>query len=324
MGVPAVRPVLLERRVLPKVWGGFALAEMFGVEPPNGEPIGETWEVYDRPDGSSAIRGEPGTTLADLLADDPVAWLGRGVKPGPGGRFPLLLKFIDAGEALSVQVHPDEELAAETDDGPKNEAWFVLQAGDDARIVRGFRPGVTHEQVVAAAGSASIEALLHDFRPKAGDVVSIDAGVVHALGPDVVVFEVQQNSDTTWRLWDWGRPREIHVEKALRATRVDDASPATLAPEPIDERASWLVRSPHFRVRRCSLAEPATLSTEGTFKIMTVLDGFAAVGWRSGGDDPPLQLRRGDTALIPAGTEIVFVSPIGGLDFLWIDPGAAA
>jgi mannose-6-phosphate isomerase len=324
MRVPAPRPVLLERRILPKVWGGATLAGMLGIRPPAGESIGETWEVYDRPEGSSVIRGGDGETLADLLADDRTAWLGRGVETAPDGRFPLLTKFIDAGDALSVQVHPDAELAAGTGDGPKHEAWLVLDAGADGRIVRGFCAGVTREQVAAAAGTAAIEPLLNSFRPQPGDVVPIDAGVVHALGPDVVVFEVQQNSDITWRLWDWGRPREIHIEAALRAVRVDDDSPATLTPERIDDRSSWLVRSPYFRMRRSTLREPATLSTEGTFKIMTVLDGLAVVGWRSGGNDPPLQLRRGDSALIPAVTDIVFTSPVGGLDFLWIDPGESA
>lgn len=316
-----LRPVLLERRTVPKVWGGRNLDKLLGTTlEPADEPIGETWEVYDRPEGSSPIRG--GGHLHDLLEDDAEGLLGAGIAPAPGGRFPLLLKLIDANDRLSAQVHPGREQAEEHGDGPKDEAWFVLATGPGARIVRGFVPGVTRGQVEAAARAGEmIEPLLHAFRPTAGDVVPVPHGVVHAIGPDVVVFEVQQNSDLTFRLWDWGRPRELHVEDALRALRIGDEGSPTTAPVPIDERSSWLIRSASFRVRRMRVESPATLGTEGSFKLMTVLRGMAAVGWRSGGEHPPIQVSQGDTALVPADVDAVFVSPIGALEILWTDAG---
>jgi mannose-6-phosphate isomerase len=315
-----LRPVLLDRRALPKIWGGRMLDEVLGVAlEPASEPIGETWEVYDRPDGSSGLRGLD-ATLASWMASARTEVLGRGVRPGPGGRFPLLLKFIDAREALSIQVHPGPDLAALRGDGPKSEAWIVLAAGPRARIVRGFREGVTPEDVARATAAGGLEELLHSFTPRVGDVIPVPAGCVHAIGPDVVVFEVQQNSDLTFRLWDWGRPRELHVEDALRALRFDPPAPVRSADEAGDVEAT-LLDTEDFRVRRLSLDRPATVGTEGVFKLFTVVEGMAALGWRSGGEHPPIPVRRGDTVLVPAAVDAVYVSPIGRVGFLVTDPG---
>jgi mannose-6-phosphate isomerase len=323
-----LRPVLLERRVLPKVWGGRALDGLLGttLAPPD-QPIGETWEVFDRPDGSSPIRGIAGAegepeTLRALMELDPCGLLGLGIDPTPEGYFPLLIKLIDARERLSIQVHPAAAQAARHGDGPKSEAWVVLAAGPDARIVRGFAPGVTAAEVAAAAREGeALEGLVHAFRPQVGDVIPVPPGVVHAIGPDVVVFEVQQNSDLTFRLWDWGRPRELHLEQALEALRVGDEGEAVARPRRIDAQAELLLDTPEFRIRRLRIDAPATLGTEGRYKLLTVLSGMAAVGWRSGGEHPPLPVRRGETVLVPAATDAVFVSPIGGLELLWTDAG---
>ena len=315
-----LRPVLLDRRALPKVWGGRALDEVLGMSlAPVDEPIGETWEVYDRPDGSSGLRGMD-ASLADWMTSSRTEVLGRGVQPGPGGRFPLLLKFIDARDELSIQVHPGPAQAAEHGDGPKSEAWVVLAAGPRARIVRGFRDGVTRSDVVQAIADGTLEALVVSFTPKVGDVIPVPAGVVHAIGPDVVVFEVQQNSDLTFRLWDWGRPRELHVESALRALSFDPPPPVRPAGDEPELEAT-LLETPDFRVRRLALDRPATVGTEGVFKLLTVVEGMAALGWRSGGEHPPIPVRRGDTVLVPAAVDAVYVSPIGRVAFLVTDPG---
>jgi mannose-6-phosphate isomerase len=311
-------PVVLERRLVQKPWGGRALADCPGIPLPADQAIGESWELYDRPEGSSALRG--GGTLRELLEADAQGVLGARIAPTRGGRFPLLLKFIDARERLSVQVHPGDEQARRHDDEGKDEAWIVLRAGPKASIVRGFRPGTARKDVEAAAASGgAIEALLHEFTPKVGDVVPVPHGVVHAIGPDVVVFEVQRNSDLTFRFWDWGRGRELHVAEALEAVRIGDEGPATALPVPIDQRGDWLLRTPQFRVRRLRFDGPATIGTEGSFKVMTVIDGMAAIGWRSGGVHPPIPLRAGETLLVPAAVPAVFVSPIGPLTCFWID-----
>ncbi|MFO1053822.1 MAG: type I phosphomannose isomerase catalytic subunit [Planctomycetota bacterium] len=315
-----LRPVLLERRCLEKVWGGTALQSRLGIPLPPGQAVGETWELFDRKDGSSPLRDEQGLTLRSLMKEHARDLLGSRVQPTPDGFFPLLLKFIDARDWLSVQVHPGAAQARRQGDGPKSEAWVVLHAGPKARIVRGFVPGTTRAQVeVAARQGAAIEALLHSFTPRTGDVIDIPHGVVHAIGPDVVLFEVQQNSDITYRIWDWGRDRPMHIDDALEALRVGDEGPATVAPVPIDAHGEWLLRTPHFRMRRMHCSTPATLGTEGSFKVMVVLEGMAAIGWRSGGQHPPVPVKASDTLLVPANAGSLFVSPIGPFEYLWID-----
>lgn len=322
--MPSLKPMLFDRKLLPKVWGGRALESVMGMRLPAGEAIGETWELFDRPEGSSTVRGAT-TTLADLMRTDREALLGRDVAPGHGGRFPLLLKFIDARDALSVQVHPDDEQARIDADGGKDEAWLVLHAGPTARIIRGFRPGVQREQFTAVAHTQAVEQLLWAFRPEAGDCVHVPPGTVHAIGPDVVVFEVQQNSDLTYRLYDWGRPREVHVQKAIAVTTLDQRPargdrPVTVSRN-LDDGGVELVATPAFRLRRYALQRPFTLPTDGVFATVTVLAGRGMLGWRSGGDDAPIQLTPGDTVLVPGCMESVFLSPIGRLDLAVAGPG---
>lgn len=319
-------PCHLERRVVPKVWGGRRLEELLGVTFDGDEPIGETWEIFDRPDGASAIRDGGGRTLHDLIQEDAAGWLGK--RFAHADRFPLLLKFLDAREALSVQLHPCDADAPAGDAG-KNEAWLMLDVGANGRIVRGLRAGADAEALRAAAQQegvegAQIDEVLHAFRPEVGDAVMVPAGTVHSIGPDIVLFEVQQNSDVTYRVYDWGRPRELHLDAAFAAFR--EADPAAI--ERVERRApcedgvgEWVIRHEDFTVRRLDPASPVQLDPAGSFKILTVLAGQATLGWRSGGDDPPLFAQRGDTILVPASLDRVFLSPIGRFEALWTAPG---
>ncbi|MEO6595561.1 MAG: type I phosphomannose isomerase catalytic subunit [Planctomycetota bacterium] len=311
--------------MLSKVWGGRALEQLFSLQLPPGEAIGETWELFDRPEGSSRLRGSD-VTLAQLVQKSPDELLGRGVAPGYGGRFPLLLKFVDAREALSVQVHPDDAQAKSEGDGGKHEAWVVLHVGQGGRIIRGVRPEVDRDRFAAKAHTAEVESMLWSFTPKVGDTIYVPPGTVHAIGPEVVVFEVQQNSDVTYRLYDWGRPREVHVQKALGVLRHGQAGAAVaerpvIEPSLLPDGGRLLVSTPHFRLRRYDLPRPYTLATNGRFMALTVLAGRGMLGWHSGGSDVPLQLAAGDTAVVPACKDSVFVSPLGRLDMLVSDPG---
>lgn len=323
--MPDLTPVVLQRKFVPKVWGGHRLADLFSQELPGDEPIGETWEVYDRPDGSSGVAG--GGSLRELMERDPVGLLGDGVAGTREGRFPLLLKFIDAREALSVQVHPDDAQAEAKGDQGKTEAWVVLATGPDARIIRGLRPETDAEAFRRDAASAAVEQHLWSFTPKVGDCIFVPAGTVHAIGPDVVVFEVQQNSDITYRLYDWGRPREVHVEDALQVSNTaadqpaPDGRPVTV-PVETDDGGHWLVKAePFFRLRHYAVGVGLRLRTDGAFKLATVIKGQAAVGWRSGGQDEPCIARQGDTVLVPASCPEVYLSAVGETRVLISDPG---
>lgn len=305
-------PMLFERRLLPKPWGGRALERTPGLRLPAGAAIGETWELYDRPDGSSPIRGST-RTLADVLADDPVALLGAGVARGFGGRFPLLVKYIDAADRLSVQVHPGVEQARAAGDGAKTEAWVVLATGPAARIVCGLADGVTAEAFAAVAASAEVEPLLHAFRPEVGEAIFVPHGTVHAIGPDVVVLEIQQNSDVTYRLYDWGRPRDTHLAEGLRALRVD----APCARRALPDDDGWLIRADAFGIRRVAIGAPVALATDGVFAIANVVAGAPTLAW----DDGAVDLAPGDTVLVPACVPRVTLRSAAPATVYWTVPG---
>jgi mannose-6-phosphate isomerase len=317
--MPPVKPCLLERTVQARIWGGHGLRDLFGIGSDDGSPIGETWELFDRPGSSSRIRG--GGTLAELMRKDARAVLGARTRPGHGGHFPLVFKFLDAQTALSVQVHPDDAQAAAEHDGGKSEAWLVLRSSPGARVVRGFKPGVTREQFTGAVGKAAIEPLLFSFRPDVGDLIHVPANTVHAVGGGAVIFEVQQNSDITYRIWDWGRERRLHLDRAVAVARVEDGSrQPTVPPRPLPDGSTLLVQTAFFRVRRLQGSRPVALPTGGAFAVVTVLGGRGRLKWH-GDAGESLPLRPGDCALVPACIAELSLSPEGSLDVALTDPG---
>lgn len=235
--VLAREPLRFGRLCLEKVWGGRALEEVLRVDLDGDGPIGETWELVDRADHQSVVAEGPlaGTTLGDLVARAPRALLGR-APVAANGRFPLLVKFLDASAPLSVQVHPDDAGAAlqGRDSEAKTEAWYFLRDGGE--VWCGFEAGVDRAafESALAAGRASEPLARHSVR--GGDALTVLGGTVHAIGAGVTLLEVQQNSDTTYRLDDWGRlgldgkPRDLHRAQGLEVARFGVPAPRTVAP----------------------------------------------------------------------------------------------
>ncbi|OGG50206.1 MAG: hypothetical protein A3F84_26260 [Candidatus Handelsmanbacteria bacterium RIFCSPLOWO2_12_FULL_64_10] len=217
-------PLKLTPLHVEKPWGGRALSRLFGRTLSEGACIGESWEVSDRPEAQSLVAEGPqkGRALEDLRRTFGEALIGTLASAVSPGRFPLLIKWIDARELLSVQVHPDDGAAralGEPDPG-KTEAWIVADAEPGARMVYGLRERMTGEAVRAAAAAGGIEPHLGWVAAQPGDCFMVPPGAVHALGAGIVVYEVQQNSNITYRLWDWGRtgadgrPRDLHLDRA--------------------------------------------------------------------------------------------------------------
>ena len=309
-----------------KVWGGRRLETLLGKTLPPDEPVGESWEVSDHPHGESTIdEGDlAGTTLRDLVERDAPALVGRPDALETGGRFPLLYKFIDAADWLSVQVHPTDAYAREHEAGDpgKTEAWYVIHAEPGAKIARGVKPYSTRETFARAVENDSVKDELEFIDVRRGDVVSVPAGVVHALGPGVMVAEIQQNSDTTYRLYDWGRmgldgsPRELHVEKGLDVIRFDEqgepvVTPVVLGEDPRHER---LVANGKFTFDRYTSAGPFEMSPAAlaSFVILTCTDGRATLDCTG----TSREVRRGETVLLPASVERVEVRPEGPVELL--------
>ncbi len=209
-----------------RIWGGNKLRTLFGKDIPK-KPIGEAWMISDHPVHESVVAEGPlaGQTLRDLLKRDTKSILGQRPQLTPGGRFPLLLKILDASQVLSVQVHPNDECAArlgEPDVG-KTEMWHVLQADPGSELICGLDTSVTPPLMAEAVAANALEPLMNAYGVERGSTFLLPAGVIHAIGAGIVLAEIQQNSDLTYRLYDWGRlddqgkPRQLHVDKAMEA-----------------------------------------------------------------------------------------------------------
>jgi mannose-6-phosphate isomerase len=288
-GLPPVlqlTPVYLE-----KVWGGCRL------QPDNAQPVGEAWVVA----GSSVIASGPlaGASLDELAGSFPESLLGLG-NPG-GSTFPLLIKLLEAGQWLSVQVHPDDELArllvGEAARG-KTEAWYVIDAEAGAELLVGVVPGATFENVAAVARDARILDHLARIAVGPGDAFFIPAGTVHAIGPGVLIYEVQQMSDITYRLYDWDRPpsagRDLHVAESMQV--LERSGLLEAAPRSHEAEDKPFIECAYFELRR--LTDPLySGDTEGrSFQSLTVVAGKAVVN--AGGERVALDTF--ETLLLPA------------------------
>ena len=267
------RPLFMER-----VWGGHRLAAMPGKGAPADAPIGESWEMVDRSDAQSVVARGPliGTTLHELWTVFRKDVFGAGVPDSP--RFPLLAKILDAQETLSVQVHPPASLAAELKGEPKTEMWYLLDAEKKAELYAGFRRGTTRADFERALEKGNVAELLHRVPVGAGDAMFIPSGRCHAIGAGCLIVEIQQNSDTTYRVFDWnrtgldGKPRTLHVAESLASIDFDDHEPA-LAPRPGETVADCA----EFHVEHWQLPAPREDASEDGV-IFTVLGGDVECG----------------------------------------------
>jgi mannose-6-phosphate isomerase len=307
MTEPALYPLLFAPIFQYRLWGGRRLADWMSTSLPGAGPIGEAWVLSDRGDFPSRVAEGPlkGRTIAELMERSAGLILG---KLAPRfQRFPLLLKFLDVNQMLSVQVHPPDsklDLIPKGETG-KTEAWVVLEASRESRIYTGLKTGVT-AQNLRTLSKQTIDNYLASFSPRRGQGVLIEAGVVHTLGDGVVVFEVQENSDVTFRLYDWehidpetGRPRPLQVEKALAC--VDLGQGSVVAIEPVVEATQPVMRerlfdNSHFRLWRLRSAAPFVVGVAEQPRILVCIEGGGNVEF--GGADFAMQ--RGGVLLLSA------------------------
>jgi mannose-6-phosphate isomerase len=227
-------PLTFERIFKERIWGGRNLQTLYGKALPKDQRVGESWEICDRPGDESVIANGTlrGKSLHWLMEQCPSDLLGPG-KPVPP-RFPLLIKIIDAQETLSLQVHPPPGVAAQLGGEPKTEMWYVARAGPKSELFVGLRKGVTRGEFERELAAQTVAQCFHRIAVKEGDAMFLPSGRVHALGAETVIFEIQQNSDTTYRVFDWnrvdrnGKPRELHIPQSLASIDFTDFEPALL------------------------------------------------------------------------------------------------
>ncbi len=280
-------PVLQKR-----VWGGRLLAERYGKElPDDGEPYGESWEVSDRDEAMSVVADGPlaAKTLRSLWREHRREIFGSIAESWPADRFPILIKILDCREKLSLQVHPPHERAERLGGEAKSEVWYLANVEPGAEIYVGLKSGIDAMAFASGLENGSCAQQVHAIRPKSGDSVFIPSGRLHAIGGGFIVFEIQQNSDTTFRVFDWnrlgldGQPRQLHVEESLQCIDFDDVEPSMDAPE-----GGVVADCEFFRVEQVALAPgepPRQLAARGECAIIGVLDGAVVCGGRrfSGG-----------------------------------------
>ncbi|EIW00464.1 MULTISPECIES: mannose-6-phosphate isomerase, class I [Thermoanaerobacter] len=294
------KPIFMER-----IWGGTALRDKFGFDIPEGKKIGELWTISDNRTAVSVIEGGEfnGQKLSDIAYKFFEDIYGKGVNYE---RFPLLIKIIDAQDKLSVQVHPDDEYAFkyENGDSGKTEMWYIIDAKPGAKLVCGLKEGTTKEEFKRLLEEERLEECLKEIEVKPGDVVYIPSGMVHAIGEGILICEIQQNSDLTYRVYDYnrvdefGRKRKLHIEKALDVIdfnlKTDKIIPEFKGIQ--GGRISHVVKSPYFQVSIIEINEEVKIDTEGKFNTLTAVEGNCKIDYYEG----TVELKAGETVLIPA------------------------
>lgn len=297
-----------------RVWGGRALEGAFGRALPPSQPIGESWEIVDRPEAQSVVRGGSldGRTLREALAKHAADIMGPGwpaTKP-----FPMLVKWLDCRERLSLQVHPPADIADELRGEPKTENWYIAHTAPEAQLIVGLKRGVTREQFERAIASGTLEGCVHRFSVAAGDSILVHSGQVHAIDAGNLILEIQQNSDTTYRVYDWGRagldgrPRQLHIAQSLRSIDWNDVEPAPVRAAPT---SGVIAECAEFRIRRVVLGAGDRLHLRAGEqpRILSVVSGGVRVSAENGAETrSPFghKLARGDNALLPRAGAFTF------------------
>jgi mannose-6-phosphate isomerase len=290
-----------------RIWGGSELERLYGKKIPANTPIGEAWEISDRPNDESVIANGKfaGKNLRWLMENHAAEILG-GAKPAAQGRFPLLCKILDAREKLSLQVHPPASKAAELKGEPKTEMWFIADAAPDASLYVGLKNGVTRVEFEKKIADGSVADCFHRIPVKAGDTMFLPSGRVHAIGDGLVIFEIQQNSDTTYRVFDWnrtgldGKPRELHIAQSLASIDFNDFEPKLVETKFISDgkiQKRALVNDPLFNVETWKLNSGANgFLKPKKLQIIAVTTGEIEI--KSGATS--VNLTAGQFSLIPA------------------------
>jgi mannose-6-phosphate isomerase len=300
-------PLKFEDNFKEKIWGGSALGDILGRKVAKGQKIGESWEISEHNSGPSIIaNGEQrGKALSEIVKQNPSAVLGKRLS-GLYGKLPLLFKFIDANDKLSIQVHPDDTYAEIHENSlGKTEAWYVVHAEANAKIICGLKRPLTRSEVEKGIVDGQIENMLREYSVKTGDCFFVPAGTVHAIEAGLVIYEVQEVSDVTYRLYDRGRvgddgrPRDLHLEQSLSVMNFNDTEDHKTVPVSITYewgRRDIIAACDYFVLSRYSINRKHSFHTNDNFKVITLLSGEMNIEYNDG----MVHQFRGESVLIPA------------------------
>jgi len=308
-----------------RVWGGREIERLYGKKLPPGAPIGESWEISDRPGDASVIANGP-------LAEKDLRWLMENhmrellgdAKPAGKNRFPLLCKILDAREKLSLQVHPPAKIAAELGGEPKTEMWWIADAAPGAELYVGLKRGVTRAEFEQKIRDGSVAECFHRVPVKAGDSMFLPSGRVHAIGAGIVIFEIQQNSDTTYRVFDWnrvgldGKQRELHIADSLASMNFNDFEPALVQSKFAGGKIKMrpLANSPLFNAEAVEMKTGTGLNLKPR-KLQVVAAVRGKLEIKSG--PVSVNLTAGQFCLVPASLEQTEISAKSGAMLLRVE-----
>lgn len=305
--ITMIQSISFEPIAMERVWGGRRLEEFSGQNLPAEVPFGELWVVCDREEAQSRVEDGSfsGQTLHELWTNERERVFGRAYLGYPSKRFPLLLKILDASEKLSVQVHPPLHRALDLRGEPKTEVWYFLESSPNANIYAGLKKGITRAEFEELLQTGNVEPALHDIPVRTGESIFIPSGRVHAIGAGNVIIEIQQNSDTTYRVFDWnrvgldGKPRALHIDESMASIDFEDFEPA------VKKSSERIVADcPFFHVEKTSLSGPRDVRPAGRFALAVSTDHAVTCGGREFG--------KGRVFLVPADATSPEIAPVSG------------
>jgi mannose-6-phosphate isomerase len=294
-----MEPISFQPIYMTRVWGGRTLESSYQRNLPDEQPYGESWELSDREHEQSVVLSgiHEGRTLNELWTKNREEIFGSNLE---GDRFPLLIKILDARDDLSIQVHPPAEIAPSLGGDPKTEMWYIADRDPEAKLYIGFKNGVSRDQFADSLEDGSVEDKVHAVQPEIGESIFIPSGRLHAIGAGFLIYEIQQNSDTTYRVFDWNRvgldgtPRDLHVEESMKSIDFDDFEPTMDEPQ-----GDNLAQCEYFQVDQKDLEKGTSFSNGNErFAVITVVSGLIISSEGS-------QFKPGDFFLLPKGASPV-------------------
>ncbi|MDE0861502.1 MAG: class I mannose-6-phosphate isomerase [Akkermansiaceae bacterium] len=294
-----MEPISFQPIYMTRVWGGRTLEASYQRNLPDEQPYGESWELSDREHEQSVVLSgiHEGRTLNELWTKNREEIFGSNLE---GDRFPLLIKILDARDDLSIQVHPPAEIAPSLGGDPKTEMWYIADRDPEAKLYIGFKNGVSRDQFADSLEDGSVEDKVHAVQPEIGESIFIPSGRLHAIGAGFLIYEIQQNSDTTYRVFDWNRvgldgtPRDLHVEESMKSIDFDDFEPTMDEPQ-----GDNLAQCEYFQVDQKDLEKGTSFSNGNErFAVITVVSGLIISSEGS-------QFKPGDFFLLPKGASPV-------------------
>ena len=294
-----MEPISFQPIYVTRVWGGRTLEASYQRNLPDEQPYGESWELSDREHEQSVVLSgiHEGRTLNELWTKNREEIFGSNLE---GDRFPLLIKILDARDDLSIQVHPPAEIAPSLGGDPKTEMWYIADRDPEAKLYIGFKNGVSRDQFADSLEDGSVEDKVHAVQPEIGESIFIPSGRLHAIGAGFLIYEIQQNSDTTYRVFDWNRvgldgtPRDLHVEESMKSIDFDDFEPTMDEPQ-----GDNLAQCEYFQVDQKDLEKGTSFSNGNErFAVITVVSGLIISSEGS-------QFKPGDFFLLPKGASPV-------------------